>query len=398
MSGLFNEASLVLVPSGYKAGKVYSQVPTNGDGDLTFTRASDATRVNSDGEIEVVGSGVPRLDYSQGSCPALLLEPQRTNLIRYSEQFDNAAWALTNVNGTGLSPIVTANAGTAPDGTNTADRIVFDLDGGTTTSDISRKRQLVSFPSAGEGTLSFYVKSFDGVSSYVIALEDSNGMSGSITVTGAWTRITRTASTYPVSNIGIGLGLKGGQVIPNSDVADLLVWGAQLEVGSYATSYIPTTSATVTRLADTFTRDNIYTNGLISSSGGTWFVELRNNVEYVRDSIMRLGIGDTSDINSNSIYLFPSSNGRLIVTKAISGSTTSLFTTDADNAKLAIKWNGTTADVFQNGVKVVSATAFTTTLMEYFLNTATGVPIFIQQMALYPSPLSDSDCIQLTTL
>ena len=65
MSNLFNEASLVLVPSGYKAGKVYSQVPTNGDGDLTFTRASDATRVNSDGEIEVVGSGVPRLDYFQ---------------------------------------------------------------------------------------------------------------------------------------------------------------------------------------------------------------------------------------------------------------------------------------------------------------------------------------------
>jgi hypothetical protein len=56
MSGLFNKASLVLVPSGYKSGKVYSEVPTNGDGDLTFTRASSATRVNSDGEIEVVGS------------------------------------------------------------------------------------------------------------------------------------------------------------------------------------------------------------------------------------------------------------------------------------------------------------------------------------------------------
>ena len=54
MSGLFNKASLVLVPSGYKAGKVYSQVPTDGGGDLTFTRASSATRVNSDGLIEKV--------------------------------------------------------------------------------------------------------------------------------------------------------------------------------------------------------------------------------------------------------------------------------------------------------------------------------------------------------
>jgi hypothetical protein len=114
---LYNDASLLLIPSGYKSGKVYCQKPTDGDGDLTFTRASSATRVNSDGLIESVATGVPRLDYSQGSCPSLLLEPQRTNLVLYSEEFDNASWEKTNTT-------ITANSTTSPDGNTTADKIV----------------------------------------------------------------------------------------------------------------------------------------------------------------------------------------------------------------------------------------------------------------------------------
>jgi hypothetical protein len=82
---LFDDASLVLTPNGVKSGKVYSIKPTDGVGDFDFTRASSATRVNSDGLIETVSTGVPRLDYTNGSCPSLLLEPQRTNLYLNSE-------------------------------------------------------------------------------------------------------------------------------------------------------------------------------------------------------------------------------------------------------------------------------------------------------------------------
>lgn len=77
--------SIAIIPSGYKAGKVYSVLPTDGAGDLDFTRASSATRINKEGLLETVATGVPRLDYSDGGCPSLLLEPQSTNLIVNSE-------------------------------------------------------------------------------------------------------------------------------------------------------------------------------------------------------------------------------------------------------------------------------------------------------------------------
>jgi hypothetical protein len=87
----------------------------------------------------------------------------------------------------------------------------------------------------------------------------------------------------------------------------------------------------------------------------------------------------------------------LKINKNVAGSQSSLFSTTTDTVKIAIKWNGTSADVFANGTKVVSATAFTTTNMEFLAASGTQVPTFIQAMALYPTPLSDSDCTTLTT-
>ena len=182
----------------------------------------------------------------------------------------------------------------------------------------------------------------------------------------------------------------------NSLSTSVFLWGAQLEAGSYATSYIPTTTASVTRNADSITRNNIYTNGLITAAGGTWFVEIRNNISRTRDLASRIGIGDTSNLGANNISLGSASNGRATMQKFIAGIPTGLFTTTTDTCKLAIKWNGATADIFQNGVKVVSATAFTTTNMEFLKSNTLGVPFFINQMALFPTPLTDAQCLALT--
>jgi hypothetical protein len=180
----------------------------------------------------------------------------------------------------------------------------------------------------------------------------------------------------------------------------IFAWGAQLEVGAYPTSYIPTTSASVTRNADTMTRSNIFTEGLITAAGGTWFVEFRNNIVYTGGitQAQLLGLGnDTIGATANNIFLACSSGTRIRVWKQIAGTITTLYVTSTDTSKVAIKWNGTTADIFENGVKVVSATAFTPTALETLRTIATQHPYYINEMALFPTPLTDTECIALTT-
>ena len=89
---LADQASLLFIPSGYKSQKVYSIFPTDGDGDFDFSRSGSATRIAKNGLITTVDSNVPRLEYPLidgvvNGCPSLLLEPQRTNLVTYSEDF-----------------------------------------------------------------------------------------------------------------------------------------------------------------------------------------------------------------------------------------------------------------------------------------------------------------------
>jgi hypothetical protein len=91
---LLDTASLIVTPNGYKEGKLFSVIPSDGSGDLSVVRATTATRVNSAGLVELVPY----------------------NLLQYSEQFDNAAWTKSNVT-------ITANDTTAPNGTTTADKI-----------------------------------------------------------------------------------------------------------------------------------------------------------------------------------------------------------------------------------------------------------------------------------
>ena len=327
VSTLLQTASLLLVPSGYKSGKVYSQIPTNGNGDLTWTRASTANRTNSSGNIELVATGVPRLDYPQGSCPALLLEPQRTNLV-----FPSA---------------------TATTQTRTVTAVAH--------------------------TLSFYGTGTVVLSGVAIATLTGTGANNRVTLT-----FTPTAGSLILTVTG-----------------SVTNW--QLEAGAYPTTYIPTTTASATRIADSFSRDNIYTNNLITSSGGTWFVELQNNLLYIRDAFAQgLGIGEnTNSIGSNGFaFTFGGSIAlRFFIRKYLGGFESLIYSSTASNVnKIIIKWNGTTADVFVNGTKVVSATAFTTTNMQFLFGLGNGTPIFIQQMALYSSPLSDTDCIAITTL
>lgn len=95
-SDLFNSASLVITPNGVKTSKFYSIKPNDGAGDLTVTRNTSATRVDENGNIVDVLANVARIDYSNGS-PAILVEPQRTNLVYPSDIATTQARAVTAV-------------------------------------------------------------------------------------------------------------------------------------------------------------------------------------------------------------------------------------------------------------------------------------------------------------
>lgn len=412
-STLLQQASLLFIPSGYKAGVAYSALPNNGNGDLTWTRNSTATRMQSNGNIGSVGVNVPRLSYMYGSCPSALLEPQRTNTYLRSEDFTQSIWVKGNTS-------ITANNTLSPDGNNNG--TLYSANGA---SGVKGLTQTISFTTGITYTLSVYAKkgsnnflqittatTFMGTNVFA-NFDLNNGVLGSLgsanvgasitSVGNGWYRCvltgTATTTTSGTSGFYIVSSSTSSRGESNTLNTDVYLWGAQIEQGAYSTTYIATTTATATRIADTFTRNNIYTNGLIGASGGTWFVELKNNVAYTRDSIGAIWIGDnsTSSTLGNAFNIRSGGTGRLPIGKTIAGVFTSLYTTLTDNVKIAIKWNGLTADIFVNGVKVISATAFTATNMEFLYGQGTDVPKFIQAMALFNTPLSDTDCITLTT-
>jgi len=408
VSGLLLNASLLLIPSGYKANKLYSEIPTNGNGDLTWTRTSTANRTNSSGNIELMATGVPRLDYTYGSCPSALLEPQRTNLVVNSTMVGAVAgspgtapttWTFNG--GIGLTR--TISLGTE----NGLEYIDFRFQGTATQTFITILPNSTSYSSsAGQVyTFSAYIKLVSGsIPNFRLVQLDnaSNAYTTTFNPTSTLTRYTQTTSALPVGNTSIR---------PYFDTNSLSIGQAydftiriaqpQMELGAYATTPIFTSGATATRVADSFSRNNIYTNGLISASGGTWFVELRGNVALTPDTTGQgISLGDNITPTSGNQLQIRSlnSSSRIILSKRVAGTFTSLYTTTTNTCKIIFKWNGSTLDIFENGVKVITATSFTATALEYISTNILDAPKFIQQMALFPTPLSDTDCATITTI
>jgi hypothetical protein len=299
---LLNSASLCVTPNGYKAGTLYSVIPNTTLGDMTVVRATTATRVNSAGLIESMANNVPRLDYSNGTCPSILVEPQRTNNVLYSEQLDNASWNKLNTT-------VVANNAISPDGTTSADLVY------PTTSGTDRLIEQVSVAVIAQTwTSSFFVKAsgFSWVLVYapnlgVCWFNASSGVFGTIgggvtasvlgQVNGYW-RISFTG-TVVSSNAYFYAGpadANGSTTATVNGTNGLLIWGCQLELGSYATSYIPTTSAAVTRNADVISKTGI--SSLIGQTEGTIFVDAYLTGKDISNSSILLA---TDKVSSGAI-------------------------------------------------------------------------------------------------
>ena len=368
---------------------------------------------------------IARIDYSTGE-PALLLEPQRTNLLLRSQEFDNASWAKQNAT-------ITANNTTSPDGTLNADKLVENT--ANAVHQINVNTSIVG----NDYSFSVFVKKAERkyvslvfsdlvryLSQYTFDLEDgvltdSYDYSG-VTSTfvsedygNGWYRLTlssnyaswsgaiysrfyientSTPSTVP-SNTYTGDGTSG-----------VYIWGAQLEAGAYATSYIPTTSATVTRNADVCLKTGI--SSLIGQTEGTIYLEADIQKHNAQEFYIAISNGFSFH---EAIYIYQPS-GILQVLFRSGGLT---FTISVSNAnwnigfnKIAIAYNTTLGEVFMNGVSkgtvALSALTALPTCSQFTLGSRPSQPGSLagsggyKAAALWKERLSDDECIQLTTL
>jgi hypothetical protein len=392
--------SLLLIPDRYKAEKLYSQIPDSGAGDLDFTRVGDtATRVNSAGLIEPVLADIPRIDYTGGGCGKLLLEPQRTNVCLYSEDFSNAAWSKDAL-GTGTTPIITPNYTISPDGTQNADRLQFSAVGKVLTSDYSLSGQFPINLSAS-GTMTFYMKSLTSSSQNVLAYW-GGGQGGVFVATPEWQRFTLSNLTAGIANPAFGTRGGTGFTAGGDEVLDISVWGVQVEVGSYASSYIPTLDATVTRGADVCSKTGI--SSLIGVNGGSIFVELDANGLDLTAANYVFDLSDGTNFDQNRIAMYWTSPNDLSVFYGYGGTFNSQTYTFnfLTTKKVAVRWTSTQIQVVVNGVAQTAVTYGNSSPTK--LNLASRFnnvePLFsnIKVCALYNNTLSTAELQTLTTL
>jgi len=412
----YNDASLIYYPSGYKAGKAYSLKPTDGSGDLTFTRASTATRVNAEGLIESVATGVPRIDFTGGGCGKLLLEPQRTNSITQSTNLSLFSKTSANliVNGGQVSPNTTNNAFKIIAGNLDSRYAIFSND--ITTINASNYSVSMSFkPSeyykAGyrDGYTGKYV-TFDLISKTQLAstgptVTFTDQANGYIRVVINYVSTTTNNNNYffildnayvnqnPATYTFVGDGSSG-----------LFMCNPQHELGSYPTSYIPTTTTAVTRVADSASKTGI--SSLINSPEGSFYVEAK--ALFNGGSFRQFSLSNGTD-NSRLTMGWSSVESRLLVRLDIGG--TNIINTDilsfnqTSNNKVLFKWVSGNFKVFINGVEKLSLTSLTMPTANLFtklgFDRGSSAGFFegnVQSVMIFPAALSDTDAIALTTL
>jgi len=375
---------LSLIPSGVKAGKLYSVLPTNGDGDFTTTRASVATRVNENGLIEEVASNVPRLDYSDGGCPSLLLEPSRTNLIPYSEDFSQ--WSLD-----GGTQSVTPNYAVSPDGTQNAYRLQLDKTG------VSYSRMYLDAGTIGEKTSSIWIKSNNNSTQNVGLRYDGVGVN--LEITSVWKRFELTATSITVSRFQVILL---DSIAGNDESCDIQIYGAQLEQGSYSTSYIKTIGTAQTRVADT--ANGAGNASTFNDSEGVLMAEIS---ALANNSIGSRAIALSDGGGSNRVYFFYDTLNRITV--QIISSTVNVFsfthtlTNQEEVIKLAFNYKANNISLFINGIEIKkdgTVTSMPLNLNRLGFDSGGGFSDFYgntKQIQYFDSALNDTELEKLTS-
>ena len=280
----------------------------NGTGPaIAFTRASNATFFDANGTLQTATNDTPRFDHSSGNSLGLLIEEARTNLLTNSKTF-------SGFSGGGWTS-VTDDHSVSPDGTTTASLFAwstiadsYKLGSTTITSVAGATYTSTAFikPVSGTGVMGVRVGRNDGSqyvesrlnlgtnanTSFTIGADVSGVSVSAQSVGNGWYRLSATG-TFANSYANFG-----AQLVAVSGSGSFLVWGAQLEAGTFPTSYIPTTTAAATRAADSAVVTPI--SSFYNQSEGTLFAEYRTGAGTPVAGAMVIDDGT----NDNRVALF----------------------------------------------------------------------------------------------
>jgi hypothetical protein len=433
--------SLLIVPARFKTGKLYTQIATTSaglvlgsSGDFNVTRATTATRVNANGLVEVMASGVPRLDYPLGGgCPALLVEASGTNFAS-NVQFLRGQ-DLPAASG-GLTITTGSTDFLAPDGTSGS---ITKHVGGAASGLNQYAYYSSNFPdvsASGVYTLSMFVKAgavnplnfcalqmfnytgASGTSISYFSLASGTALTSGATIQNygnGWYRIISAPYTIAAGDLSgnLSFNLAEGNNDINWTASGALnltayTWGAQLEAGSIATSYIPTTTAAVTRNTDVINLSGAV-SGCIGQTEGTLYAEIVAQPYNNSSFPAILQVDDNTD--GQRFAIFVNSGGGIRVRFNASGVNTNSDSTNPATLVVgqtykiaaAFGFNGSQA-LYINGVFQVSGSVtagpFTAALNRVMLGHRAGIvsPFLIRSAALYTTRLTNTELAALTTL
>jgi len=393
MAKLLDKASIILTPTGYSRDAIHNVKPSESSfGDMTFVQNGTTTRVNENGLVETVASDIPRIDYSKGSG-AILAELGATNQVRYSEDFSNALWTKDAIT-------LTSSTKTSPRGVS---QTVYNITSALASGD-GLFAAFASTPS-GQGTgVSIWIKRTSGAGStgnvWIGSGTQSSGTGNLVAVGNEWQRISYAAPQYG-----------GTQIYIDPEYGHYFdIWGAQGEYGLVSggtgriTSYIPTTSGSVTRI-----RDNYFDGGdssLIGSQEGVLFLEaaaIANQAGRTRGVAL-----SASNSAANRVVLFFgfSSNKITVRIQASASTVLEIYGTVTDQTafnKIAVKYKSGDIALWINGTEVATSTAsftFNATLSELALDQGNGsqhMDGHVKQLIVFKEILSDAEITELTS-
>ena len=320
---------------------------------------------------------MPRVSYLNNSNGSLILEPQRSNLVTYSSDFSQ--WSISTEDTSTMT--ITPNYATAQNGLS-ASRLVATR---PSTNFLSLIANYVT--NSNTATKSVYIKN-NNAGNVDINISDQ-----AITVTDTWQRYEIT-NNYPHATIGLRYA---GAALS----CDISIAGFQFELGSYATSYIPTSGSSVTRNADACSITNVADR--IGQTEGTLFGEIAALTE-VGDGTTRLSISDGTQDNNVTIGYSATNTLRAIIRSGASNQALMTSSQTITNyLKVAVKYKANDFALWVNGVEVATDTSGLAPvgLSELAFDRGDRALDFYgkcKDLKVYNTALSDSELATLTTL